>query len=111
MDIEKNIVVVESAGGFDGPSTWEDVRTNHFDMENVRPTLGNSLENEVLQLTIIQVQVALWILDQWGSIWWGYFVMFCPKLFFDKGFDNSIIRFKELNPWKLVLIFRITCLR
>ncbi len=60
MDIEEEIVVVESVDGVDGSPACEDVGTNNFYMENVRPMLGNSLENEVLQLTIIQVQVALW---------------------------------------------------
>jgi hypothetical protein len=59
-DIEKEIVVFESVGNVDGPLACGDVGTNNLDMENVWPTLGNSLENEVLQLTIIQVQVALW---------------------------------------------------
>ncbi len=60
MDIEEEIVVVESVSGVDGPLACEDVGTNNLDMESVQPTLSNSLENEVLQLTIIQVQVALW---------------------------------------------------
>jgi hypothetical protein len=45
MDIEEETIVVESVGGVDGPPTCEDVATNSSNMENVRPKLGNSLEN------------------------------------------------------------------
>ncbi len=55
MDIEEEIVVIESVGSVDGPPTCEDVGTNDLNMENVWAMLGNSLENEILQLTIIQV--------------------------------------------------------
>jgi hypothetical protein len=55
MGTEEEIVVVESVGSVDGPPTCEDVDTNDLNMENVWPMLGNSLENEILQLTIIQV--------------------------------------------------------
>jgi hypothetical protein len=60
MDIEEEIVVVESVGGIDGPPTCEDVAKNSLDMESVQQTPSNSLENEVLQLATIHVQVALW---------------------------------------------------
>jgi hypothetical protein len=40
-------------GGVDGPLACEDVATNNSNMENVRPILGYSLENEVLQLVAI----------------------------------------------------------
>ncbi len=50
MDIKEEIVVVENVGGVDGPFACEDVATNSSNMENVQPTPGNSLENEVLQL-------------------------------------------------------------
>ncbi len=56
MDIEKEIVVVESVGGIDGPLACEDVVTNNLDTESVWPTPNNSLENEVLQLAAIQAQ-------------------------------------------------------
>ncbi len=51
------IVVVESVGGIDGPLACEDVVTNNLDMESVRRTPSNSLENEVLQLATIQAPV------------------------------------------------------
>jgi hypothetical protein len=35
MDIEEEIVVVESVGGVDGPHTCEDVAINSLDMESV----------------------------------------------------------------------------
>ncbi len=54
MDIEEEIVYVESVGGIDGPLKSEDVATNNSNMESVQSMLGNWLENEVLQLTIIQ---------------------------------------------------------
>jgi hypothetical protein len=60
MDLEEEIVVVESVDDVDGPLACEDVGTNNLDMDNMRQTLCNSLENEVLQLTIIQVQVPFW---------------------------------------------------
>jgi hypothetical protein len=56
MDIEKEIVVVESVGGIDGPLACEDVVTNNLDTGSVWPTPNNSLENEVLQLAAIQAQ-------------------------------------------------------
>jgi hypothetical protein len=48
MDIEEEIVVVESVGGVDGPFACENVATNNSNMESVHPILGNSLENGVL---------------------------------------------------------------
>jgi hypothetical protein len=35
MDIEEEIVVVESVGGVDGPLACEDVGTNSLNMESV----------------------------------------------------------------------------
>jgi hypothetical protein len=59
MDIKKEIVVIESVGGIDGPLACEDVVINNLDMESVRPTPSNSLENDILQLVVIQVQATL----------------------------------------------------
>jgi hypothetical protein len=39
MDIEEEIVVVESVGCVDGLLACEDVATNSSNMENVQPTL------------------------------------------------------------------------
>jgi hypothetical protein len=48
MDIEKEIVVVESVGGVDGPVACDNVVTKNLDMESVWPTPSSSLEDEVL---------------------------------------------------------------
>jgi hypothetical protein len=50
MDIEEEIVVVESVGGVDGPLACEDVATNNSNIESVRPILGNLLENKYYNL-------------------------------------------------------------
>jgi hypothetical protein len=75
MHIEEEIVVVESVGGVDGPLVCEDVATNNSNIESVQLILGNSLENEVLQL--VQVQVALWKPHHQSSICWGFFIVNC----------------------------------
>jgi hypothetical protein len=52
MDIEEEIVVVESVGGIDGPLINEDVATNSSNMKIMQLVPCNSSENEVLQLAI-----------------------------------------------------------
>jgi hypothetical protein len=60
MVTKDEIVLVDGVGRVDGPPTFQNVTTNSSHMENFHLKLGNSLENEVLQFTTTQVQIALW---------------------------------------------------
>jgi hypothetical protein len=58
MPLEERNVVDSFVGLMD--HTCEDVVTKKLDMESAHLKLDYLFENEVLQLVVIQVQVALW---------------------------------------------------
>jgi hypothetical protein len=51
-----------SVDGVDGPHVCEDVvpNTSSLNMKNVCLEIGKSLENNVLQLVVIEVQAVFW---------------------------------------------------
>jgi hypothetical protein len=76
MAIENNCGVW-SVDGVDGPHICEDVvpNTSFLNMKNVCLKIGKSLENDVLQLVIIEVQAVFWKPHHWNSICWDFFPM------------------------------------
>lgn len=61
-------LIVEHVNGVNGPPTFENVARNSSSMENVCLEFNSLLENEISQLTIIQVQTMFWKLHNRVSI-------------------------------------------
>ncbi len=75
MVAKDEILFVKNIDGFDGPLASEDVATNNQDMENVHQEFGSLLKNNVSQLMIMQVKIALWKPHNQASNFLGFFVV------------------------------------